>query len=339
MKKFLALALCAAMALSVTACSGNSSTASTASTAASGSASTATKALKVGVSAPDLTNVFFIQIKQAMEKSLKKGDTLVIQDAGGDQNKQMNDVADMISQGCNVICLSSINSEGVKATLEACKEAGVPVIAFNTAVKNPELVKCTVVSDNVEAGKMCADALAAALNGTGKVVEITYSTTEVCYNRQSGFEQQIKAKYPNIQIIQSKDVEKPKSDYSQPIMVDFLNAHSDISGVFTINDPTARGAIAAIKEAGRMSKIKVVSIDGSDEGKGFIRSGEMVASAAQDPAKIGSTCIDVAYKVLAGQSVDAKVVVPMSIIDKTNVDKASSGATSAAASSAAVSSK
>ena len=68
-------------------------------------------------------------------------------------------------------------------------------------------------------------------------------------------------------------------------MVDFINANPQIDGVFTINDPTARGAIAALKEAGRLDQTKVVSIDGSDEGKGFIRAGEMVASAAQDPGK------------------------------------------------------
>jgi ABC-type sugar transport system substrate-binding protein len=255
-----------------------------------------------------------------MQQALGPNDQLVIQDAAGDQNKQMNDVQDMISQGCNVIAISSINSEGVRATLESCKEANVPVIAFNTAVKDPDLVQCTVVSDNVAAGEMCGEALAKALGGKGKVVEITYSTTEVCKNRQIGFENAVK-KYPGISIIQTKDVEKAKSDYSQPIMVDFINANPVIDGVFTINDPTARGAIAALKEAGRISKTKVVSVDGSDEGKSFIRAGEMVASAAQDPARIGKTCVEVAQKLLAGQSVDKKVIVPMSIIDKDNVDK------------------
>ncbi len=289
------------------------------SAAAQTTAAAAGKPIKIGVSAPDLTNVFFIQIKDAMKAALKNPkDEIVIQDAGGDQNKQMNDVADMISQGCNVICISAINSEGVRATLEACKKANVPVIAFNTAVKNPELVKCTVVSDNVVAGKLCAQALAKALDGKGKVVEITYSTTEVCKNRQDGFEAELK-NYPGIQIIQTKDVEKPRADYSQPIMVDFINANPVIDGVFTINDPTARGAIAALKEAGKLAKTKVVSIDGSDEGKAFIRAGEMVASAAQNPAKIGSTCIDVAYSILDNKTVDARIVVPMSIITKDNV--------------------
>ena len=328
MKRVVAAILCLGMMISMfTACSGSNASSTAASTAGTASTADSTKPLKVGVSAPDLTNVFFIQIKKAMEAALGAKDTLVIQDAAGDQNKQMNDVADMISQGCNVICITSINSEGVRATLEACKEANVPVIAFNTAVKDPDLVKCTVVSDNVAAGQMCAQALAKELNGKGKVVEITYSTTEVCKNRQNGFEAEIK-KYPDIKIIQAKDVEKAKSDYSQPIMVDFINANPVIDGVFTINDPTARGAIAALKEAGRISKTKVVSVDGSDEGKGFIRAGEMLASAAQDPAKIGSTCIDVAHKLLAGQSVEAKVVVPMSIITKENVGEATTSTAS-----------
>lgn len=337
MRKIAAIALSVLMAFSLSACgiaenetkpsSGAAETTAAAATTKAGAETGKTgeskdgKGIKIGVSSPDLTNVFFIQIKEAMQKALTgPNDELIIQDAAGDQNKQMNDVADMINQGCDVICISAINSEGVRATLEACKEAGIPVIAFNTAVKNPELVQCTVVSDNKAAGKLCAQALAEALGGKGKVVEITYSITEVCYDRQIGFEEELK-KYPDIQIIQTKDVEKPKSDYSQPIMVDFINANPEIDGVFTINDPTARGAIAALKEAGRLENTKVVSIDGSDEGKGFIRSGEMVASAAQDPAGIGTTCIETAYSLLTGKTIEEKVVVPMSIITKDNVDK------------------
>lgn len=328
MKKVIGIVLSAMMAISLAACSSTAdntapSQSEAQTTAAVSSEAKGTEAkqkpVKIGVSAPDLTNVFFIQIKEAMQKSLQNPeDELIIQDAGGDQNKQMNDVMDMINQGCDVICISAINSEGVRATLEACKEAGIPVIAFNTSVKNPELVQCTVVSDNKEAGKLCAQALAKALDGKGKVVEITYSTTEVCHDRQFGFEEEMK-NYPEIEIIQTKDVEKPKSDYSQPIMVDFINANPVIDGVFTINDPTARGAIAALKEAGRLDKTKVVSVDGSDEGKGFIRSGEMVASAAQDPAGIGATCIESAYRLLSGMTIEEKVVVPMSIITKENV--------------------
>lgn len=333
MKKLGAIILSLAMLLSMGACGKSATTSSANSDAAAGSAAASAavsaasaavggKPLKIGISVPNLTNVFFVQIKQGIEKSLKNSsDSAVIMDSQGDQNKQMNDVTDMINQGCNVIGLSPINSDGVRATLEACKAAGVPVIAFNVGVKNPELVASTIVSDNEKSGHMCAQALAKAIGGKGNVVEITFSTTTTCFARQKGFEDEIKANYPDIKILQSKDVEKATADYSQPIMVDFINGYPNLDGVFTINDPTARGAISALKEAGKINHVKVVSVDGSDEGKGFIRAGEMVASAAQDPLGIGRTTVETAYKVLAGEKVDAKVIMPMSIIDASNVGK------------------
>ncbi|MDD4699676.1 MAG: substrate-binding domain-containing protein [Oscillospiraceae bacterium] len=312
-KKAGALVLAIILVLSITSC-GKKDPESTSSTASKATS------LKIGISVPNLTNVFFTQIRDGMQAALKdSGDSVVVMDSQGDQNKQMNDVTDLINQGCNVIGLSPINSDGVRATLEMCKAAGVPVIAFNVGVKNPELVASTIVSDNEASGHLCAQALAKAIGGKGNVVEVTFSTTTTCFARQKGFEDEIKANYPDIKILQSKDVEKATADYSQPIMVDFLNAHPDIDGVFTINDPTARGAISAIKEAGKINHIKVVSVDGSEEGKGFIRAGEMVASAAQDPVGIGRTTVETAYKLIAGESVEANVIMPMIIIDASNV--------------------
>lgn len=279
--------------------------------------------LRIGVSLPNQTNVFFLQIVDGIKSVINgEDDEVVIADANGDQNKQLNDVTDMINQGCNVIALSPINSEGVRATLEYCKEVGVPVIAFNVGVADnlKELVETTIVSDNEVAGHLCAQALAEALGGSGKVVEVTFSTTTTCYQRQKGFEDEMAENYPDIEIVQSKDVEKATSDYSQPIMVDFINANPDITGVFCINDPTARGAIAAIKEANLIDTIKVVSVDGSDEGKEFIRAGEMVASAAQQPELIGQKVTEAAYKLIAGESVETDDIIEMYIIDSSNVD-------------------
>ena len=238
--------------------------------------------LKLGISLQNMTNMFFIQIKDKIEASMGPNDEVIITDANGDQNKQLNDVSDMLNSGCNVIGICPINSEGVRATLEMCQEAGVPVICFSNRAADSidHLVSCTVVSDNEECGRLCARALGEALNGEGKVVEITFSTTTASYLRQQGFEDEIATKYPGIEILQWKDMEKATADYSQPIMVDFINSYPDLDGVFTICDPAARGIIAALKEADMLDDVQVVSVDGSIEGKEFIRNGEMLASAA-----------------------------------------------------------
>jgi len=340
MKKLVAGFLSLIMAVSLAACSSTATASSTAATgsaastaAAAASSAAESKPLKLGVSVPNMTNVFFLQIKTAMEQEAVRtgSDEVIVMDAGGDQNKQMNDVADMINQGCNIIALSPINSTGVQATLEQCKDAGIPVICFNVGVdaSSKPLVTSTIVSDNEGCGKLCADALGEALGGKGNVVEVTFSTTTTCHNRQIGFENEIAAKYPDIKILQSKDVEKATADYSQPVMVDFINANPDLNGVFCINDPTARGAIAALKEAGKIDSVKVVSVDGSDEGKAFIRTGEMVASAAQQPSLIGSKTVDTAYDILDGKTVEADQIIPVYIIDKTNVDAAASASPAA----------
>ena len=203
--------------------------------------------LKLGISLQNMTNMFFIQIKDKIEASMGPNDEVIITDANGDQNKQLNDVSDMLNSGCNVIGICPINSEGVRATLEMCQEAGVPVICFSNRAADSidHLVSCTVVSDNEECGRLCARALGEALNGEGKVVEITFSTTTASYLRQQGFEDEIATKYPGIEILQWKDMEKATADYSQPIMVDFINSYPDLDGVFTICDPAARGIIAA----------------------------------------------------------------------------------------------
>ncbi len=331
MKKIFALIMAMALVVSLAACGSKPAEETPAAPATKAAAETTNEAaksdaapLKIGVSLPNMTNVFFLQIRDGIESALKGDqDEAIIADANGDQNKQLNDVTDMINQGCNVIALSPINSEGVRATLEYCRDAGVPVIAFNVGVAEnlKSLVATTIVSDNEVAGHMCAQALAEAMGGKGKVVEITFSTTTTCYQRQKGFEDEIKANYPDIEILQSKDVEKATADYSQPIMVDFINANPVIDGVFCINDPTGRGAIAALKEAGMINDVKVVAVDGSDEGKDFIRAGEMVASAAQQPEVIGQKVTEASYKLIAGEEVAADDIIEMYIIDSTNVDE------------------
>ena len=62
--------------------------------------------------------------------------------------------------------------------------------------------------------------------------------------------------------------------------------------------------------------IQVVSVDGSDEGKGFIRSGEMVASAAQQPELIGSTAVENAVNLINGVSIPSSIPVEVTLITK-----------------------
>jgi ribose transport system substrate-binding protein len=47
----------------------------------------------------------------------------------------------------------------------------------------------------------------------------------------------------------------------------------------------------------------------------------MTATAAQSPVGIGRTAADVAYRVLAGEKVQRTVLVPVFLIDASNVER------------------
>jgi len=275
--------------------------------------------VKFGVSVADQSNVFYIDILDGMKSALKDGDELVVMDAAFDPAKQISDIEDMIQQDVDVMLIDPVDSKGIQASLEACKEAGIPIITYNSPVDDKESVVSNVASDNFMAGQLIGEALAEALGGKGEVVMLTYNVARVCLDRANGFIDAI-SKYPDIKIVDSQEIQ-PGVDTALPVMENMLQAYPELDGVFALNDPSAIGCAAAVESAGLLDKIKIVGVDGSDEGKVAISEGKMLASAAQHPVEIGRLSIETAYKVIAGEEVEADVKVPVELINIDNWDK------------------
>ncbi len=277
------------------------------------------KKVKFGVSVADQSNVFYIDILDGMKSALKEGDELIIMDAAFDLAKQISDIEDMIQQQVDVMLIDPVDSKGIQASLEACKDAGIPIVTYNSPVDDKESVTSNVASDNFMAGQLIGEALAEALDGKGDVVMLTYNVAEVCLDRANGFIDAV-SKYPEIKIVDSQEIQ-PGVDTALPVMENKLQAFPNLNGVFALNDPSAIGAAAAIESAGLIDDILIVGVDGSKEGKVAISEGKMLASAAQHPIEIGSISIETAYKILAGEEVESDIKVPVELVNSENWDK------------------
>lgn len=53
--------------------------------------------------------------------------------------------------------MNPIDSQKIKPALQAAKKANIPVIVVDAPVLDKELVNCTIVSDNYDAGVQCAN--------------------------------------------------------------------------------------------------------------------------------------------------------------------------------------
>ena len=92
--------------------------------------------LLIGFSQVTLQSPFYVELKEGAEAAAKAGgDQLIFLDANGDVNKQNNDIQDLISRGVKVLILNPVNPQAVEPSLEAAKNAGIPVITVDRPVE------------------------------------------------------------------------------------------------------------------------------------------------------------------------------------------------------------
>jgi ribose transport system substrate-binding protein len=271
-----------------------------------------------GVSFQTMNNPFFVDLNEGIKEVVEAhGDRLVTLDAQFNSLKQKNDVSDMVLQRAAGIFINPVNWEGIKGSLLQARRKGIPCIIVDAPAKDAELALCTVASDNIEAGRMAARALA-EVNPAAKVVILHLSPNKACIDRVAGFKEEL-AKHPEMEIL---DIQEGKgtTEGARPVMRDLLGRFPELDAAFPINDPSALGAISALESAGKLGDVTVVTVDGSQEGIKAVQAGKLLSTSAQFPNEIGRISAEMMYKHLEGEPVEKDVKVRVELITKENAD-------------------
>ena len=107
------------------------------------------------------------------------GDQLLVRDPALDVDKQIEQIYSFIDYHVDGIFINPIDSEKITPALEAAHQAGIPVIVVDAPVKNEELVNCTIVSDNYDAGVQCANDMMKRFDSARIVLLKTYKC-QIC---------------------------------------------------------------------------------------------------------------------------------------------------------------
>jgi len=269
------------------------------------------------VSFQTLNNPFFVDLNHGIKEIIEShGDRLQTLDAKLDSAKERNDLSDVIQQQPAAIFLNPVNWEGVRGSLLAAKRAGVPIITVDTQVGDADLVAAQVASDNVQAGRLAAEALG-AVKPKAKLVVLHLSITKSCLDRVKGFRAVLAEKFPDMVVLETQEG-GGSTEISQNIMKDILGHVKELDAVFAINDPSALGAYAAIKSSPewRNKSITIVSIDGSKLGKEAVKDGRLLATVEQFPIEMGHLAAKLAYDLLAGKPIEKEVKIPVKTFTK-----------------------
>lgn len=321
--KGLALALSAALVLSLAACgngggkSGSASSGGSTSGAAgtSGNASNGDQII-YGYTCMQLTNPFHIAMRDELKKLVEAdGNVLLEYDSNMDQQKQNDAIDDFISQGMQVLFLNPVDAEGVQPALEACAAAGVKVIAVDSNVADASLIETYISSDNYIAGQQCGEQIVKDFPDGCNITLIENPLADSVVQRVAGLEAAIEG--TNCKIIDRKSI--TTLDMVLPNAEDILTANPDIQVFWGLNDDVSLTIQGAVESAGRQNDIKVVSVDGSPSGKTSVANGGLYATAAQSPVGISDKAYECAVAILKGESVDATYSLPTVLVTPDNV--------------------
>jgi signal transduction histidine kinase len=201
--------------------------------------------------------------------------------------------------------------------LRAGNSANLPLVTYDSPIPGGEAV-CAVVVDNYAGGKLVARHIIEQCDGKGNIALLLGDWP---HPREQGFLDAL-AEHPDMPIVfQTRGVWT--HDSGAQMMRAALVAHPTISGVLTVSDPIALGAIEAIREAGRTGAIAVTGFAGMPEALLAIRAQQMSATVYQMPLEMSHAALEVALQVARGESVPREVHTPIQLITYTNVADAS----------------
>jgi ABC-type sugar transport system substrate-binding protein len=265
------------------------------------------------------TNEFWLTLARAAEA--RAGElgvnfvnvTTEVQDA--EAQKAAVDTA--ITQGVDAIIVGAADSRGWDDSFNKAQEAGIPIITVDTGIEHPH-VSTLIQTDNLIAARAAGDYIVEQTGGEGKVLVIGGSVGHQTGDaRKQGVEEQTAA--AGMEVI--GDWSDWDENKSAEITQNVLSANPDVVAVFVAFDPGAVAALSVIRDKGLLDQITLVGFDGLPVALKAIKAGEMEASMAQDPARMGSEGVDLALKVINGEEVPDFIPIDGVLITADNVDE------------------
>ena len=273
---------------------------------------------KFGASYMTMNNPYFGMINASISSIVESnGDVLITRDPALDAERQVEQIYQMIDEGIEALFVAPVDYEKIVPVIQAAKKRGIIVIFVDTEAEDDSLADGAVVSNNYEAGKICAQYLMLTKE-SASIVLFEHKRTKSGNDRIQGFLETLQGN-ENYKVVYREDAQG-QVEIAMPKMQKILESGVEFDTVFAINDVSALGAMAALQDANRLSETTVFGVDGTPEAKAMIKENIMTATVAQYPNKIGEYAAERLYKILDGEEVANKRLVPVYLITKDNVD-------------------
>lgn len=270
----------------------------------------------------DLVNPFFVALEEGAQAQADKDNVSITVEAGskdGDEQGQIQAIENAITRGDDGILILP-SGPGVYDAIENARNTGLIVIGLDTPTDPADVVDMTFATDNFAAGQQIGEWAAEELDGEPAVIalldQFNDRVIQTDLNRDQGFltgmgidvgdkgingDEASSGNYSGgTYEIVCQEPTTGAQDGGRTAMENCISANGKINLVYTINEPAAEGAAAAIKAAGLTEQITIVSIDGGCTGIDLVASGTIGATSMQFPVEMAEKGVETIADVVRG---------------------------------------
>lgn len=271
---------------------------------------------------PDIQIPFW----QIMSKGIKNSSTtlgyeLEIYDSKNNSKVELQNTIKSIKDKVSGIIISPTNSSACVTILKLAKKASIPVVISDIGTDGGEYVSY-VSSNNKDGAYKLGNILAKRMNELnyqdGKVGIIAIPQKRLNgQERTAGFMKALnEAKIKGATIVQQFTwSEQETYDYTKQMILDF----PDLKAIWLQSSNVYLGVLNAIKDAGKINDILLITFDAEPIFLNLIPQGVLVGSAMQQPYLMGQESVVAMDKFLNKKEVEKQIQLPILAISEDNI--------------------
>jgi ribose transport system substrate-binding protein len=241
-------------------------------------------------------------------------------DSDGTAGEQQRVVDDLLAKGIEGIAISPVDPANQTPMLNKAAAQSL-VITQDSDAPNSNRT-CYIGTDNVAAGRQAGQLVKEALPQGGKImVFVGVLDAANAQQRYQGLKEALQGS--NVQIV---DVRTDNTDRvrAKSNAADTLVNNPDIAGMVGLWAYNGPAILGAVRDAGKIGKVKIVCFDEDDETLAGIKDDAIYATVVQQPFEFGRQSIEMMVKILDGDRsmvpASKQILVPTVGIKKDGVE-------------------
>jgi ABC-type sugar transport system substrate-binding protein len=285
----------------------------------------------VGVAFETLQTEYWVAGFDAIKDELERRDITVLEAvADSDPNRQLQQVRNFITRRVDGIILVPKDAKSCIPAIRAANVANIPIVLFNRPADQSNARWVAVQADNFEIAKQTVAFLIAEARKTGtrhKAMIVMGDLGDMnAIGRRDGFDAAVAGNEDIIEVV-SRVPSEWNQEKAQAGVVNGLQAHPDISLIFTSSDFLLPSIVSALKAAGKYEKagqpghVLLGGFDGDATAYQMLKDGYLDATGVQDVYFEASATVQALIDLMEDKPVEPLIRDPGFVIHRGNMEE------------------